>query len=479
MKFRFILLLLLCICIPFFSLSESANVKTILVNELGLNDDEKLEGFIDYYSITEDNIGSLNIYYLYDEYVSRENWSPYSIDSLLYDESNVSTNQFTPGNTDRVLVLLNMGSDIRIEVYDLSGGKHYIGTGAALHNMNSSLSYPLSRGEFSNKLEAMLQAGVLNWESEYNGGQTDTTAWTSWLIALEDKNNNVIRFTGSGSATDTFPDGLESVLKALITPYDSVRYSLEATSHGNEDRQILNFIKRMYSELLGRQPDLTGENIWCENILENEGTVFSVANGFLSSDEYKDRNKNNQERVESFYRAFLERSPGGNEEKDWVNYLNQGVSDLFIVKGLLQSSEFAGKSEKIGIPAGSMTLTEPRDQDPKITWYVTRCYQYALNRNPDIDGLNSWCSSILNNEIGYDDVARDLLLSQEMMNRQLDSYNIVTLLYRLFLNREPDSAGLNHWMSQLSNGMPLSEVIDGFINTEEHRNALENMLSNL
>lgn len=49
-------------------------------------------------------------------------------------------------------------------------------------------------------------------------------------------------------------------------------------------------------------------------------------------------------------------------------------------------------------------------------------------------------------------VASGFVFSQEMANRNLSNQEYVTMLYRTMMDREPDEAGLNDWVTRLQSG---------------------------
>ena len=99
--------------------------------------------------------------------------------------------------------------------------------------------------------------------------------------------------------------------------------------------------------------------------------------------------------------------------------------------------------------------------------FVTRFYQQCLNREPDTAGLNNWVNSLMTGELGGADVAEGFVFSQEFINSGMNYDSFLTILYRAFFDREPDSAGYNSWEQQLLSGATREDVLDGFLNAQE------------
>ena len=102
--------------------------------------------------------------------------------------------------------------------------------------------------------------------------------------------------------------------------------------------------------------------------------------------------------------------------------------------------------------------------------FVKRFYIEVLERQADRAGLISWTSQLLNKEKTGADVALGFVFSQEFISRKTDNNTYVTILYKAFFNREPDTVGFNAWISQLSSGISREEVLNGFLHSQEFIN---------
>ena len=110
---------------------------------------------------------------------------------------------------------------------------------------------------------------------------------------------------------------------------------------------------------------------------------------------------------------------------------------------------------------------EAQVDDTLVRDFVTRFYQQCLGRSPDQTGLDGWVSNLLSGVRTGADVARGFVDSQEFINQNTGNEEYLTVLYRAFFNRSPDSAGESMWLAQLDNGKSRSEVLEGFIYAQE------------
>ena len=111
--------------------------------------------------------------------------------------------------------------------------------------------------------------------------------------------------------------------------------------------------------------------------------------------------------------------------------------------------------------------------DPDLTpvqQFVARFYVNCLERQPDEVGLAYWVDSLEDGTRTGSDVARSFIHSQEFQNRGTSDSEYVTILYKAFFGRDPDSGGFTGWMNQLAAGASRDEVLDGFIYAQEFVN---------
>ncbi len=111
--------------------------------------------------------------------------------------------------------------------------------------------------------------------------------------------------------------------------------------------------------------------------------------------------------------------------------------------------------------------------NPELAGFVERLYTVALGRDSEIEGKNYWITALQNGATGAE-AAHGFFFAPEVVNANLSNVEYVTRLYRTFMDREPDSAGLNFWINELMSGKSREEVFYGFINSTEWINICEN-----
>ncbi|MEZ5411906.1 MAG: DUF4214 domain-containing protein [Acidimicrobiales bacterium] len=96
---------------------------------------------------------------------------------------------------------------------------------------------------------------------------------------------------------------------------------------------------------------------------------------------------------------------------------------------------------------------------------IGRLYRAYFLRHPDRRGLAYWINSGLDRA----QVSQHFAASVEFKARYgtLDDRQFVTTAYRNVLGREPDDAGLDHWVGLLRRGRSRGEVMLGFSDSAE------------
>ena len=99
--------------------------------------------------------------------------------------------------------------------------------------------------------------------------------------------------------------------------------------------------------------------------------------------------------------------------------------------------------------------------------FVIRLYMNALGRSTDPTGYEHWINILNSKQLSGTEVANGFFNSAEFASRDLNNVEFVTVLYRVFFDREPDHNGLNYWVRSLQNGMTRPQVIAGFTGSSE------------
>jgi len=102
------------------------------------------------------------------------------------------------------------------------------------------------------------------------------------------------------------------------------------------------------------------------------------------------------------------------------------------------------------------------------TQFVTLMYQNVLLRQPDSGGLNAWVSYLTSGGT-RPQVALGFLQSPEFAQLKSSENRVtISLLYFDMLRRQPDSGGFTAWIAALNSGTALTDIINAFLNSQEY-----------
>lgn len=249
---------------------------------------------------------------------------------------------------------------------------------------------------------------------------------------------------------------------------------------GNNDQtvneqQVTGFVNRLYSLCFDRTADDDGLIYWKNALVNKSKSGAAVAQGFFFSAELNNRNLSDADFVELLYRVMMDRSSDASGKAYWMERLQAGVSREGVFKGFAESQEFTNVCNSYGITRGTVAVSQGRDRNTGLTLFVSRLYTKALGRSYDIDGLNDWCNRILDGRWSVTDAATTgFFHSQEFLNKNLSNEEYVKALYRTFLDREYDAAGLADWVGKLNSGvMTRDQVLRSFSYSREFANIMK------
>ena len=346
-----------------------------------------------------------------------------------------------------------------------------------------------SPGHLSNMLRPYFQTvgvgmdfstSTPTWTQIFTGGYTVTDAA---LYGLEDTYSVGTSLQETGLIIYlTYSNGVEAllpVLDTMISGYDpntEGTQNITITAQGMSGTFTINvvdpvkdFVSRLYTQVLGRQPDASGLNDWTAVLRSGKEQGAKVAQGFVDSDEFKKRNVSDTEYITILYRTFLDREPDSAGLNAWQAVLDSGLSRMHVFKGFAESDEFTQICSAYGITRGNAVLTAPMDQNEGVTKFIVRCYRLCLGREADTDGLNAWCNQILTGANTAKQAAHGFVFSDEFKNKNLSDTDFVKTMYRVFMDREADGEGLNNWVRVLQSGQSREHVFNGFADSPEFR----------
>lgn len=236
-----------------------------------------------------------------------------------------------------------------------------------------------------------------------------------------------------------------------------------------ENEKLVAFIERLYKNMLGRKSDPDGMYHWYTGLQSGSMTAAEVVRRFVNSPEFTKKGLSDEDYIECMYATLMNRKSDPSGKQHWLEILEGGSSRDYVLARFVVSAEFTGICDKYGVKKGYITLTEERDQNVNVTQFVTRLYSKALNRKPDVTGLNHWTGLLLKKQVTPEAVAERIIMSDEFKKHNYSDEDYIKILYRAMLGREADKKGLAHWIEELDRGCTRQEILTRFANSQEFK----------
>ncbi len=122
---------------------------------------------------------------------------------------------------------------------------------------------------------------------------------------------------------------------------------------------------------------------------------------------------------------------------------------------------------KNGISAACNVTVLSEEQVNLITEFVTRLYRLCLDREPDTGGLNNWVDQLCTGKRNAAGVINGFFFSTEFKNLKLSNEEFVERCYRVLMDRASDAGGKQNWVSKLEIGVSNSYILKGFVESVE------------
>ncbi|MCD8069474.1 MAG: DUF4214 domain-containing protein [Lachnospiraceae bacterium] len=200
----------------------------------------------------------------------------------------------------------------------------------------------------------------------FMGREYDEEGLNSWVAALESGSTREEVFNGF-SQSDEFRNLCGTYGITLGDPIAVPEYG--TVPHGScsvcgETDGVTAFVTRLYNICLDREPDEAGLEDWTSQLWAYTKSGRDVAYGFIFSEEFINKDLDDETYVEYLYLAFFDREPDEEGKADWLNHMeSMGYSREDVFDGFVGSTEFDNLCKKYGIVRDVATSTSENTDD--------------------------------------------------------------------------------------------------------------------
>lgn len=105
----------------------------------------------------------------------------------------------------------------------------------------------------------------------------------------------------------------------------------------------------------------------------------------------------------------------------------------------------------------------------QVRAFCTRLYTECLVRIPDREGIDFWTDKIVNEGMTGAEVGAGFVFSDEYDKMGTTKTEYIKMLYRLFMGREGDAEGIEHWKKEMYSGKSREYVFKCFVESPEYK----------
>ena len=181
------------------------------------------------------------------------------------------------------------------------------------------------------------------------GRQTDKeerAAWVSQLDAGVSREKVFQGFAESPEFTMICEDC--GIVRGSVSEVGPLSEALGA--YRNQNADLTKFVSRFYDETLDRKYDVEGLEGWCKSAITGANTPKQIAQQFIFSEEFTQKELSNRDYVVMLYHTFMDREPDEEGLAAWVEVLDSGREDRAkVMEGFSDSIEFDGILKGFGL----------------------------------------------------------------------------------------------------------------------------------
>jgi uncharacterized protein (DUF1800 family) len=207
------------------------------------------------------------------------------------------------------------------------------------------------------------------------------------------------------------------------------------------------FVMQQYLDFQDRFGDAGGVGYWTQQIESGARSRGQYILDSINSQEFQ----GNAAPVVRLYLAYFDRIPDLAGLFFWLGEARGGRSLENISSAFAASQEFRNTYGSLSNRA-----------------FVDQVYRAVLGRNPDAPGGAFWTDQLDRGLISRGAMMLQFSESAEYKSFKTNAVNVI-MVYAGMLRRAPDKPGFDFYVAEANRGVPLLNVINGFLNSSEYQ----------
>ncbi|WP_020588584.1 DUF4214 domain-containing protein [Desulfobacter curvatus] len=130
---------------------------------------------------------------------------------------------------------------------------------------------------------------------------------------------------------------------------DGIDQDCDGSDLSASSSDVEAFVIRFYLECLGREGETEGGSYWTNSLVNGDRARDDLAEAFIFSTEFLDRNTSDEEFVAILYNAFFERTPDTFGNNYWLGLLAGGTDRSTVLNSFTSAQKFVILCNTYGI----------------------------------------------------------------------------------------------------------------------------------
>ncbi len=243
-----------------------------------------------------------------------------------------------------------------------------------------------------------------------------------------------------------------------------------------DEQSLMDLVSDLYEFILNRTYDQDEFDGYIAELRSGGLNAGSIISNFIKSEDFQNRNLTDLEYINAIYRALLGREPDISGNDYWLSQLAEGKGRVYVLSGLFRSAEFDNVTESCGIALGSLDddivindhveeqpPSDPPDEDgggdeigdeeqpDESALFINNIFLQLIGRECTDEEFTGIETMLADGEYYLSDIVTSLLNGEEF-DLNLTDQEFINIFYRALLGREPETTGNNYWLGRLENG---------------------------
>ncbi len=236
--------------------------------------------------------------------------------------------------------------------------------------------------------------------------------------------------------------------------------------------EIIAFVERMYTVVLGREAEKDGLEFWSAALANYEIDGAGLSGKFVLGWEFIAKDLSDDAFLDVMYQTFFGRTGDESGKSYWMSALSQGTERPAVLASFVNSEEFSAICDRYKIARGTMQPDGRVEYNKGVRDFVLRMYEKVLERDGETMGVEYWTNEILQDRATPEFVAKEYFHCEEYLNKNTTNAQYVETLYQAFMDRTSEGDGKEYWVGLLESGVSRDTVLEGFAYSEEFKNIM-------